>query len=64
MNDDLDSLKKKDLGQLLLTEIGYDQETADWHYKRHTAEGLRAVIRNFRSHDIIAKLASEAGAER
>ena len=64
MVDDLNSFKKKDLGQLLLTEIGYDQETVDWHYKRHTAEGLRSVIRNFRAHDIITKLAKEAGEKR
>lgn len=64
MSDELDNLKKKELGELLLTEIGYDQETVDWHYKRHTAEGLRTVIRNFRAHDIIARLAKEAGEKR
>lgn len=61
MFDDLNNLKKKDLGLLLLTELGYDQETVDWHYKRHTADGLRTVIRNYRAHDIIAKLAGETG---
>lgn len=61
MKDDLNDMKKKDLGQLLLTEIGYDQETVDWHYKRYTADGLRTVIRNYRAHDIIAKLARETG---
>lgn len=61
MSDDLNDLKKKDLGLLLLTELGYDQETVDWHYKRNTADGLRTVIRNYRAHDIIAKLAGETG---
>ncbi len=64
MADDLDSLKKKDLGQLLLTELGYDQETVDWFYKRNTAEGLRSVIRNDRAFDIITRLARQAGEKR
>ncbi len=64
MSDDLDSLKKKELGDLLLTELGYDQKTVDWFYKRYTAEGLRTVIRNFRTHDIITRMAQQAGAER
>lgn len=64
MTDDLDSLKKKDLGQLLLTELGYDQETVDWFYKRNTAEGLRSIIRNDRAFDIITRLARQAGEKR
>lgn len=64
MIDDLDSLNKKELGQLLLTEIGYDQKTADWHYKRNTAEGLRTVIRNCRALDIISEQARKAGEKR
>ena len=32
MSDDLDELKKKELGELLLTEFGYDQETVNWFY--------------------------------
>ena len=64
MTDNLDSLKKKDLGQLLLTEFGYDQETVDWFYKRNTAEGLRRIIRNDRAHDIITRVARQTGEER
>ncbi len=64
MKDDLDNLKKKDLGQLLLTELGYDQETVDWFYKRNTAEDLRSVIRNDRAHDIITRVARQAGEKR
>lgn len=64
MSDELDSLKKKELGKLLLTEFGYDQETVDWFYKRNTAEGLRGIIRNDRAFDIITRMARQAGAER
>lgn len=63
-NDDLDSLNKKELGKLLLTELGCDQEMADWHYKRNTADGLRIVIRNWRALDIIAEQARKAGEKR
>ena len=61
--DDLDGLTKKELGELLLTEIKYDQKMVDWLYKRHTADGLRIVIRNIRGLDIIADLARKAGGE-
>ncbi|KKM02277.1 hypothetical protein LCGC14_1786070 [marine sediment metagenome] len=64
MTDELNELKKKDLKHLLLTELGYDQETVDWFYKRNTAEGLRALIRNDRAFDIITRLANEAGRGR
>ena len=64
MSDDLDELKKKELGELLLTEFGYDQETVDWFYKRNTAEGLRSIIRNDRAFDIITRMAKKAGGER
>ena len=64
MADELDILKKKDLGELLLTEIGYDQETVDWFYKRYTAERLRTVIRNYRAHDIITQVAKSTGEKR
>lgn len=64
MTDELDSLKKKELGELLLTELGYDQETVDWFYKRNTAEGLRSVIRSDRVFDIITRVAKSTGGRR
>ena len=64
MADDLDSLKKKDLGQLLLDEIGYDQETVDWFETGNTAETLRTINRSDRAFEISTRLARQAGEKR